>query len=150
MLHLEARLGTYQSQVDTVLHKLTEHRIIERIWERDHTVWKSAVSTSDNPLGWLQTAKTTRDTLPQINRFVRDVRAEGFAQVLVLGMGGASLAPAVFKQAYDTGHEALQLAVLDSMDPSVIDTYTTLFDPAQTLFVVASKSGTTIETLSLF
>jgi transaldolase/glucose-6-phosphate isomerase len=98
-----------------------------------------------NPLGWLQTAKTMRNHLQRIDRFVRNVRAEGFTQVLVLGMGGASLIPAIFNQAYDTGHEALQLAILDSIDPGVIETYTALFDPARTLFVVASKSGTTIE-----
>jgi glucose-6-phosphate isomerase/transaldolase/glucose-6-phosphate isomerase len=148
--HFEARLGAYQNQVDTVLHELTEHRIIERIWERDATVWPPASTALSNPLGWLQTAHTMRDHLQGIDRFVRDVRAEGFTQVLVLGMGGASLIPAIFSQAYEAGHEALQLAVLDSTDPSTIDTYTTLFDPAQTLFVVASKSGTTVETLSLF
>lgn len=148
--HFEAHLGAYQNQVDTVLHELAEHRIIERIWEHDATVWAPASTAIRNPLGWLQTAKTMRNHLQRIDRFVRDVRAEEMTQVLVLGMGGASLIPAIFNQAYDASHESLQLAVLDSMEPSAIDTYTTLFDPAQTLFVVASKSGTTVETLSLF
>ena len=76
--HFEARLGAYQNQVDTVLQELTEHRIIERIWEHDATVWPPASTAISNPLGWLQTAKTMRDHLQRIDRFVHDVRAEGF------------------------------------------------------------------------
>ena len=60
--HFEARLGAYQNQVDTVLQELTEHRIIERIWEHDATVWPPASTAMSNPLGWLQTAKQGLDS----------------------------------------------------------------------------------------
>jgi glucose-6-phosphate isomerase len=86
----------------------------------------------------------------RLSHFVESVRDTGYTQALLLGMGGSSLAPAVFAQTYGTDHSHLQLTVLDSTDAGSVSAYTQVFEPARTLFLVSSKSGTTVETLSLF
>ena len=143
-------LGTYQTSVDQVLHQMDEQRIVARIWENDHTVWKPQPTDIYNRLGWLQSPSAIKNELKRVDRFVREVRAEGYTHALLLGMGGSSLAPALFSRTYGAEHGPLNLAVLDSTDPAAVSVYTQALDPDQTLFLVSSKSGTTVETLSLF
>jgi glucose-6-phosphate isomerase len=147
--HVSALLDTYHTQVEDVLHDLHEQRILTRLWNRDHTIWKPEPTEIHNRLGWLHSVETMRGELARIRQFARDVHSEGYTQALLLGMGGSSLAPAVFAHLFNTLDNPLKLTVLDSTDPSTVSTYTHLHPPAQTLFLVSSKSGTTVETLSL-
>lgn len=149
-LPLSTELGVYQSSVDQALHQLAEQRILTRIWDGDYTVWKPTDTDISNRLGWLRCVSAMRSTLDHLERFVRDVRATGYSHALLLGMGGSSLAPAMFSHTFGTEDDALQLVTLDSTVPGAVQTYTDTLDPAHTLFLVASKSGTTVETLSLF
>jgi transaldolase / glucose-6-phosphate isomerase len=148
--HLSAYLGAFQPRVDKVLHDMMNDRIVTRLWDYDHTLWKSEDTDISNRLGWLHSAQAMRGEQEGLSRFVESVHNAGYTQALLLGMGGSSLAPAVFAQTYGTGHSPLQLAVLDSTDSGAVSAYTQLFEPARTLFLVSSKSGTTVETLSLF
>jgi transaldolase/glucose-6-phosphate isomerase len=149
-LHLSTHLGAYQSRVEQVLQDMMNDRIVARLWDYDHTLWKPEATDISNRLGWLHSARAMRDEQACLSRFVESVRAAGYTHALLLGMGGSSLAPAVFGHTYGTDHSPLQLAVLDSTDPGAVLAYTHLFEPAHTLFLVSSKSGTTVETLSLF
>jgi glucose-6-phosphate isomerase len=148
--HLSAYLGAFQSRVDQVLHDMMNDRIVTRLWDYDHTLWQPEDTDISNRLGWLHSAHVMRGEQERLSRFVESVRDAGYTQALLLGMGGSSLAPAVFAQTYGTDHSPLQLAVLDSTDAGVVSAYTQVFEPARTLFLVSSKSGTTVETLSLF
>jgi transaldolase/glucose-6-phosphate isomerase len=143
-------LGAYQSEVDRTLSDIAEQRVLARLWEHDHTIWKPQSSEIRHRLGWLECASAMRGELKQVNHFVQEVWNQGYTQALLLGMGGSSLAPTVFSQTFGTAHHGLQLVTLDSTDPSMVSAYTTMFDPAHTLFLVSSKSGTTVETRSLF
>jgi hypothetical protein len=78
------------------------------------------------------------------------VRADGYTQVLLLGMGGSSLAPEVFRRTFGVAAGYLELAVLDSTDPGAVLNYAQQFDPSRTLYIVSTKSGGTVETLSFF
>jgi glucose-6-phosphate isomerase len=80
----------------------------------------------------------------------REVRAEGYTDVLLIGMGGSSLAPEVFYRTFGDSEEGLDLAVLDTTDPDAVRAYDEQLDPAKTLFIVSTKSGGTVETLSGF
>ena len=84
----------------------------------------------------------------RINGFVDEVQTAGFTEVMLLGMGGSSLAPELFAKTF--GETKLKLRVLDSTDATAVQTYTQTADLAHTLFIVSSKSGGTVETFSFF
>jgi glucose-6-phosphate isomerase len=136
--------------VENALVDLRDQRILTRLWNRDHTIWKPESTEIHNRLGWLQCVENMRGELARIHQFVHDVHSEAYTHALLLGMGGSSLAPAVFAHLFSTLEHPLKLIVLDSTDPSTVSHYTHLLDPDRTLCLVSSKSGTTVETLSLF
>ena len=79
---------------------------------------------------------------------VDGVRADGFDAVLLLGMGGSSLAPEVFRKIFGVADGFLDLAVLDSTDPEAVLAMAERFEPRRTLYIVSTKSGGTVETFS--
>jgi glucose-6-phosphate isomerase len=90
------------------------------------------------------------ERLAEIEAFAKGVRSDGFTQVLLLGMGGSSLAPEVFAKTFGSEPGWPSLAVLDSTDPGAVFRCAGQLDPARTLFIVSSKSGTTVEIHSFF
>jgi transaldolase/glucose-6-phosphate isomerase len=148
--HLSASLGSYQDAVDTALAEMKNQRIIDRIWAHDHTVWKPQPTEITNRLGWLHTAEVMMDNLHRLEALVEDVRADGYTHALLLGMGGSSLAPEVLRKTFGVKGGYLDLAVLDSTDPGAVLAHAERLDLAQTLFIVSTKSGGTVETLSFF
>jgi glucose-6-phosphate isomerase len=159
------KLGAYQSIVNDALTKLEQNQIVTRIWQRDHTVWKPDPEEITNRLGWLyplglpSIAETMQEILAPIQSLVADVRAAGYTHVLHMGMGGSSLAPDVLSKIFKAREGYLTLSVLDSTDPEAVLTHdqhlqgisdTADHALARALFIVATKSGTTTETLSFF
>ncbi len=145
-----ASLGEHEPDVHKTLVSLKENRIMTRIWEHDHTVWKPEPEEITNRLGWLNSPENMTGVVPQIIKFADDVRKAGFKQAVLLGMGGSSLAPDLFARVFGTADGHLRLHVLDSTDPDAVSELTDAVDPEETLFIVATKSGTTTETLSFF
>jgi len=145
-----ACLGSYQAAVEAALDELRGDRVVTRIWAHDHTVWKPDPTEIENRLGWLHSVETMIDEVPRLNRLTEDVRADGYTDVLLLGMGGSSLAPEVFSNVFGTTASGLNLTVLDSTDPDAVQAHADRLNPARTLFIVATKSGRTVETLSFF
>jgi len=149
-MQITYELGAYQSQVQKGLLKLGEDGVPQRIWDRDHTVWKPEPTEITNRLGWLDIPKRIRNSVPRIQSLLDDMQEEGFTNALLLGMGGSSLAPELFSVIFDGPSSPLSLEVLDSTDPQAVRKYRAKLDPHQTLFIVATKSGSTVETLSFF
>ena len=145
-----AYLATHQPAVDTALEEMARDRIIARIWSHDHTVWKPASTEITDRLGWLHSAEAMQPQIPDLRAFAESIAADGYTGVLVLGMGGASLAPEVFAKVFGPQASGLRLAVLDTTDPGAILAHAQRLDLTRTLFVVSSKSGGTVETLSAF
>ncbi|MGC9346681.1 MAG: bifunctional transaldolase/phosoglucose isomerase [Anaerolineae bacterium] len=146
-----AELGGYQSVVDQALDEVESEDIIARIWAHDHTVWAMEPTEIANRLGWLHSAEVMGEHIGQLAQFVEGVKQDGYTDVLLMGMGGSSLAPEVFSSVFGTSAPGeLRLDVLDSTDPDAIQTHADRLDPARTLFIVATKSGGTTETLSFF
>jgi RpiB/LacA/LacB family sugar-phosphate isomerase len=130
---------------------LVRQRVVERIWARDPTVFTPEAETREptrksilTRLGWLQSPEEMGGRLEEVERFVADVRGRGFRQVVLLGMGGSSLCPEVLARTFGATR-GLALAVLDSTDPAAVADVQSSIDAPHTLFVVASKSGGTIE-----
>jgi transaldolase/glucose-6-phosphate isomerase len=143
-------LGEHQAAVDRALVDLKENSIISRIWQHDHTVWKEDPTEITNRLGWLHSPEVMVDVLPQIHKLVDAVRKEGYTHARLLGMGGSSLAPETYRVTFGVQKGYLELAILDSTDPGAVLEHVKRLDPAHTLFIVSTKSGGTVETISLF
>lgn len=143
-------LGKYERGVADALKDLHDHAILARIWQHDHTVWKPEPTEITNRLGWLHSPEVMRAAIAEISAFVDEVRAEGFTHALLLGMGGSSLAPEVFRFIFGVRPGFLDLAVLDSTDAEAVAAHAQRLNLAKTLFLVSTKSGGTVETFSFF
>jgi glucose-6-phosphate isomerase/transaldolase/glucose-6-phosphate isomerase len=120
---------------------------VERIWSRDATLWKSDPEhrrTIENALGWLTIPDRTAASLSELQDLARQARGEA-DRVLVLGMGGSSLAPLVFASSFGRQSGFPRLEVLDSTHPESIAAAAESAPPGRSIYVVSSKSGTTLE-----
>ena len=149
-IRLTANLGDYQAVVDAGLRDIREKKVISRLWARDHTLWKPSPDEISNRFGWLDIVPRMRDDLTKIEDLTREVLSAGYTHALLLGMGGSSLAPEIFRYAFGVRNGYLDLKVIDSTDPDLVKAYTERLDPEKTLFIVSTKSGGTIETLSFY
>jgi transaldolase/glucose-6-phosphate isomerase len=147
---ISVSVGKYRGLVDKALAEITDRHVVERIWAHDHTVWKPEPAEITNRLGWLQSPATTINDVQRVQAFADAARSDGYTHAVLLGMGGSSLAPEVFRKTFGVREGYLDLSVLDSTVPGAVLAYADRLDPARTLFVVSTKSGTTIETLSFF
>jgi glucose-6-phosphate isomerase len=147
---METNLGIYQEAIDRALTEASDNQIIARVWDKDHTLWKSDPTQITNRMGWLHSPEDMRDELPRLRAFVQAIQSAGYTDVLLLGMGGSSLAPELFSAVFGSEDDLLDLAVLDSTVPAVVLSRAERLDPARSLFIVSSKSGTTLESLSFF
>ena len=145
---MNVSLGKYQTAVEKSLNDINKERIISRIWQKDHTVWRKEPTEISNRLGWLDCIDITKKSFDQINSFVEEIRGEGITNALLMGMGGSSLTPEVFRFTFGVQKDFLDLHVLDSTHPETVLEYENKLDPAKTLYIVSTKSGGTIETMS--
>lgn len=148
-----AGLGGLEPQVHEGLRHVESHRIVERIWDRDGSVWKSDPEVQKEIsrwLGWLDVASLMRTRVDEITSFAREVKDAGFRSVVLLGMGGSSLAPEVINRVFGSAEGWPRFFMLDSTDPGTIQAIERRIDPATTLFIVSSKSGGTIEPMSFY
>lgn len=147
----QTHLGPCQGRIDARLNQWEQQQIGRRIWARDFTVW----SLQPRPelvdrLGWLALPAAMPDTRAEIDQLASKVAGEGYERIVLIGMGGSSLAPEVFEQTI--GHQPGRppLTVLDSTHPMAVAAAGRAIDARRTLFLVSSKSGTTAETTALF
>lgn len=142
--------GGLGAKVQAALAEIEEKDILARIWAHDHTVWAEGPDEITNRLGWLEIPEKMMSEARHLRDFAGSLRQEGFRRAVLLGMGGSSLAPEVFSDVFGPEEEGLALQVLDSTDPQAITAVRAAVDLEETLFIVATKSGSTVETLSLF
>ncbi|MDZ7727151.1 MAG: glucose-6-phosphate isomerase [Dehalococcoidia bacterium] len=121
-----------------------------RTWQRDHTVWKPDPEEIANRLGWLDVPVQTQAEVASIRDVAHDVVAAGYSRVVLLGMGGSSLAPEVLARTFAHRDPHPELEVLDATHPAQVRQVIEHDGDGDTLYIVASKSGGTIETLSQY
>ena len=123
----------------------------ERLWAKDPTLWSDIPTPElEDRLGWLTLPNTMLAMIGDLKEFADQVRSEGVRYIVLLGMGGSSLAPEVFQRTFGSAPDYPTLLVMDSTHPQAVRNTDAVIDPQRTLFVVSSKSGTTLETLSGF
>lgn len=143
-------LGAYREVVAEALDEMARQDVVRRIWDHDHTVWKPDPTEISNRLDWLIIMDQVRVNIDNFYKVMHEVRGMGFNEVVLLGMGGSSLAPELFAKVFGPKVRGLKLSVLDSTDPGAVLAFDQRLNLRKTLFVVASKSGTTVEIHSFF
>ncbi|MDO8549991.1 MAG: glucose-6-phosphate isomerase [Ignavibacteria bacterium] len=142
------KLGEHSNSFNKAFDELKKERIIERIWEKDYTVWNNEPTEITNRLGWLFSPETSLKALQEIEDFVKGVKDDGFNKILLMGMGGSSLAPEVFSLTFGSKEGYPELHVLDSTDPDAVSEFDKILSNEKTLFIISTKSGGTVETFS--
>jgi transaldolase / glucose-6-phosphate isomerase len=116
---------------------------VRRLWAGDAGLWTGADEAKW--LGWLRVAEGESESASLFSRLADEISHEGFTHAVLLGMGGSSLGPEVLTETFGPQEGHPRLLVLDSTDPAQLRTIESMIDPARTLFIVSSKSGTTLE-----
>ena len=148
MIHIELSLGEGREAVEERLREWEAADAVDRLWAKDTALWAPDPPPPElaDRLGWLDLPETSQALLPHLAQLRAEVPF-WISDLVLLGMGGSSLAPEVL--ARTLGAEGLPLTLLDTTHPATSGQLDWL-NPANTIFIVASKSGTTLETLSLF
>jgi transaldolase/glucose-6-phosphate isomerase len=148
---VEARIpDSPQGAVRDKLALAEQAHVAERVRAQDATLWgPPGAPEIENRLGWLTIAERMLAGLGPVEAFAEEVRRDGIADVVLLGMGGSSLAPEVLRRSFGGRADRPRLHVLDSTDAEAIRATEGAIDLSRTLFIVSSKSGGTIEPLSL-
>jgi glucose-6-phosphate isomerase len=136
------------SDLRALLDDLEKKEFGRRLWAKDGRLWKtgdSDLAQISNSLGWLELPRIMKERIPEISDFAETVWRNGFTHVVHMGMGGSSLAPLVFERLFAPVPPGLPIHILDSTDPSTIAQLERQVTLETTLFIVASKSGTTTE-----
>jgi len=132
-----------RAQVDERLRAWDVEGGTRRLFAKDATLWTGQDEASW--LGWLDLVPQGLAALPALRSLADEVKAAGFTHALLLGMGGSSLCPEVWKETFGKVAGFPALHVLDSTDPAQVQAAEDAVDLAKTLFIVASKSGSTLE-----
>lgn len=145
---LQFYAGDFYNQFEETVNKISNDNIIEKIWEKDYKLWSDKPDEITNRLGWLQSPERSLEALSEINELVTSLRKEKYRKALLLGMGGSSLAPEVFRRTFGVKYSHLDMDVLSSTHPEAVIECSKKYDPSETLYIVSTKSGGTVETLS--
>jgi glucose-6-phosphate isomerase/transaldolase/glucose-6-phosphate isomerase len=143
-------LGEYQDSIISALDSMHRDNIIARIWAKDYTVWKSSPDEIVNRLDWLDAPSETLEKINYIHATLEPFTKGRISDVVLLGMGGSSLAAEVFSKIFGSAKGYPKLHIADTTDPVTISQLTHSLNLEKTLFLVSSKSGKTLEIISLF
>jgi glucose-6-phosphate isomerase len=141
-------LGEHSDAVNKALQEAQRANVVERIWRHDASLWKSESAHQKiitNSLGWLTVAGEMLEVAGELRTFADEIASAGYQYAMVCGMGGSSLCPEVLRQTFGKQTNYPELLVLDSTDPDTVNSFNEQIDLERSLFLIASKSGTTTE-----
>ncbi|PKB65663.1 MAG: glucose-6-phosphate isomerase [SAR202 cluster bacterium Io17-Chloro-G3] len=141
---------TQFADVENTLADVQDRQVVPRIWQKDYSVWKDDPFEIGDRLGWLDLTNTMLPQVADLKDFANQIKDLGYTHVVLLAMGGSSLAPEVIRQTFGNAPGYPELIVLDSTLPKRILEVANQVDLAHTLFLLSSKSGSSIESLSLY
>jgi transaldolase / glucose-6-phosphate isomerase len=146
-------LGDCALAVSQALQELSQSHFMERLWKKDASLWKRDPAQQriiSNSLGWLNVTGPVTAGMQNMKDLAADIRQGGFSHIVLLGMGGGSLVVEVFRMTFGRLAGFPELHVLDSTDPATIQQIESRIGAERSLFIVASKSGTTVEVSSFY
>lgn len=145
--------GRFATAYRETLERMQAASAMQKIWSKDASLWEADAQHTKvigNRLGWIGVLDAMRSEAANLSQFAKSVGESGMRDIVLLGMGGSSLAPEVFALTFPSPDKDRRFFVLDSTDPDSVRNVEKSIDLRRTLFVVASKSGKTLETLSQF
>jgi len=144
--------GKLKKEVDAAATSMDDKRVGVRLYQKDPYLWKTDEQAKmiTQSMGWITVPDTSDETIEELNAFSTQMKNEGYKYAVLLGMGGSSLCSEVARETFGTAAGYLELLVLDNTDPAAIQDVEDQLDIEHTLFIVATKSGGTKETLSFF
>lgn len=148
---MDASLGAYEDAARNRLAAFRQSDVTARLYRKDATLWKDgeeAASAITGALGWLDVPVKVEPNLGMLRGFAEELKAAGFEHVVHMGMGGSSLAPLAFRQAFPCDPLGIPLTVLDTTDPATVQRLVRELPVERTFFIEASKSGSTVESRS--
>jgi len=146
-------LGIWQEDVERTLRELGGRQAVQRLWDRDPGLWKDEPGHRQEisrRLGWLTVVGEMAHHVEELEAFAREVKDAGIRHVVLCGMGGSSLGAEVMEQVFGSAPDHPRFQVLDSTDPATVAEVARQARPVDSLYLIASKSGGTIEVDSLF
>jgi transaldolase / glucose-6-phosphate isomerase len=147
LFRTELRLGKYTAAASERLEQLDLQDFAERLWKKDHTLWKrddAARKSITSSLGWVNVVEKMLPAVNGLVEFANEIKEAGFTHAVVMGMGGSSLAPLVMQNTL-ADLKGLKVRILDTTDAETVKAVDNTVTLGSTLFIVASKSGTTAE-----
>ena len=138
-------LDQYEEIIRDALADLDRNEVPRRIWGLDYTVWKPDPTEISDRLGWLTVARDMRESIADIKALAGEIKDDGYRHIVLLGMGGSSLGALAIHSLFGSAKGYPELIVLDTTIPDAIASVVNEVDCSKPLFIVASKSGTTIE-----
>jgi transaldolase/glucose-6-phosphate isomerase len=147
---IDASLPPEFEEAETArIQQAVSEEVAKRVWKHDQALWGGpGIPEIENRLGWLNVADTMLEHAGELTALAKELHDEGYTNAVLLGMGGSSLGPEVIRQSFGDQRDALKLTVLDSTHPDAVLAVEKSIDLEKTVFIVSSKSGGTIETLS--
>jgi glucose-6-phosphate isomerase len=148
---MDVDLTGFEPEVIERLKSLEEADFCARLWKKDPALWKMEPGQQKilaSSMGWLDSPGKIRQSVPDLTEFAAELKKAGFRHVLLMGMGGSSLAPLVFRETFGRHAPGLPLTVLDTTDPAAVIRLERGLPLANTFFIEASKSGATVESRS--
>jgi transaldolase/glucose-6-phosphate isomerase len=156
-------IGSLSSKVSRRIARFEEEGVATRMWEHDASLWTKDLRDQEEirrRMGWLDLPLTPQSHLTKINSISDQIQKDGIRKVLLLGMGGSSLAPEVLSKVFCAGEKErkeaqesiraiVDFAILDSTDPGQVSATAMDFPPEESLYIVSSKSGGTEEVKAL-
>ena len=152
---MRLRLSRAQrSAINEALERMEQAKFGERLWKKDSTLWKPDDEKHQAEIkirmGWLDVIEQMKMHVTDMTTFAGEVKRAGFTHALLCGMGGSSLAPEVLRETFGVRRGYLDVAVLDSTDPAAVLAAEARSNPARTLYIISSKSGSTTEPNAFF
>ena len=149
---MDVELTGFEAAVMENLKNFEEANFCDRLWNKDSTIWRMESDQQfviSNSMGWLDSPVKIRSGVASLCEFAAELKKAGFRQVLLMGMGGSSLATLVLSQTFGRHAPGLPVTVLDTTDPATVLRLGRSLPLAHTFFIEAGKSGTTIESRAL-
>ena len=150
---MKTHWGSYAPVIAEWIERSRKTSLVQRLWEKDASLWTADAAAQReirNRLGWLDVVRPMKELAGDLGVFSKEIKEAGFSQLLLLGMGGSSLAPEVFQHVFGSKAGFPKLLILDSTDPERVLDVEKAIDLEKTLFIVSSKSGGTVELISFF
>ncbi|MFW6160556.1 MAG: hypothetical protein ACOC57_05385 [Acidobacteriota bacterium] len=148
---IQWKLGEFQDDVERCFVYLKSQWFLTRLRSKSHDLWASQpIPELSNRLGWLELPQDSVSLIPRLEEFTENLGRDGIQQLVLLGMGGSSLAPEVIAKTFGLNDNSPRFCVCDTTHPGYISGLLKTLNLKKTFFLVSSKSGTTLETMALF